>query len=133
MNYEFKKPIVLISAERPNITEVGNYKRTLDLRQDLINGDFGFKVVNGHYKGRSEISYAVVCLNNEALEELISLSDKYGQDCILYRDENDNARLESLTGTEYLGKMVQATEYTATESDNYTYDPTTGGYYVVRP
>ena len=103
--------------------------------------DFGlkFKVVEGVYRGESELSILVPVINQvfdySTIEQLAHI---YDQQCILFVDSERNAELRFMVKSfdaslnqvksEKLGKFVATTKGIATQCENYTKDG--NDYYI---
>lgn len=125
-------PIVIMSAEIASNSAELNKILSDDLEKSLSNSNEAYKAVQGCYKGVKEKSYVVVPKNEErALEDLINLSETYGQECILYRDSTGRAWLCGKGGRDLIGMFSQVPRSVAIGSDNYTYDIENNGYYIV--
>jgi hypothetical protein len=82
----------LVSAgprEGQHMTPEEVEERTESLRQDLVAGGFQFVDTQGHYGGKEEPSYLVM-VPDAHKEEAVSLGRKYGQDAVIYSDNNQN-------------------------------------------
>ena len=104
--------------------------------------DFGlkFKVVEGVYRGDSELSILVPVINEVFdLATVEQLAHIYEQHSILFVDSDRNAELRfmvkpfdaslnELPKSEKLGKFVSTTRGIATQCDNYTKDG--NNYYI---
>ena len=103
--------------------------------------DFGlkFKVVEGVYRGESELSILVPVINQvfdySTVEQLAHI---YDQQCILFVDSDRNAELRFMVKSfdaslnqvksEKLGKFIATTKGIATQCENYTKDG--NDYYI---
>jgi hypothetical protein len=103
--------------------------------------DFGlrFKVVEGVYRGESELSILVPVINQVFdLATVEQLAHIYDQQCILFVDSDRNAELRFMVKSfdaslnqvksEKLGKFVATTKGIATQCENYTKDG--NDYYI---
>jgi len=125
-------PIVIMSAEIASNSAELNKVLSDDLEKTLSNNNESYKAVQGCYKGVKEKSYVVVPKSKEtALEDLINLSETYGQECILYRDSAGRAWLCSKGGRDLIGMFSQVPRSVAIRSDSYTHDIENNGYYIV--
>lgn len=132
MNYYPIEPLAFISAERSELSAEENLVRTSELRAKLHENNMKFKQVTGHWKGVSEITFAIHCPTTEALNNIGKLASEYQQDAMLYRDADTNAFLIVDDGTESIGQMVRVPRSEALRQDSWTFDGSTGDYYVVR-
>ena len=104
--------------------------------------DFGlrFKVVEGVYRGESELSILVPVINQVFdLATVEQLAHIYNQHSILFVDSDRNAELKfmvkpfdaslnELPKSEKLGKFIATTKGIATQCENYTKDG--NDYYI---
>ena len=104
--------------------------------------DFGlrFKVVEGVYRGESELSILVPVINQVFdLATVEQLAHIYNQHSILFVDSDRNAELKfmvkafdaslnELPKSEKLGKFIATTKGIATQCENYTKDG--NNYYI---
>ena len=103
--------------------------------------DFGlkFKVVEGVYRGESELSILVPVINQVFdLSTVEQLAHIYDQQCILFVDSDRNAELRFMVKSfdaslnqvksEKLGKFIATTKGIATQCENYTKDG--NDYYI---
>jgi hypothetical protein len=105
------------------------------LRQELLNNMFYFKEVAGSYKGHSEKGFAIVVQDTADVLTLQDIADEYAQESVLVLDEERQAFLFYMDGKpkELLGLWMAASKLKASELDAFTYDPSTGAYYIVVP
>tara|TARA_R100000406_G_scaffold29469_1_gene19015 strand:+ start:260 stop:697 length:438 start_codon:yes stop_codon:yes gene_type:complete len=114
-----------------------NHKKTLN---HLRAFGLKFKVVEGVYRGESELSILVPVINEVFdLATVEQLAHIYEQHSILFVDSDRNAELRfmvkpfdaslnELPKSEKLGKFVSTTKGIATQCDNYTKDG--NNYYI---
>ena len=114
-----------------------NHKKTLN---HLKAFGLKFKVVEGVYRGESELSILVPVINEVFdLATVEQLAHIYEQHSILFVDSDRNAELRfmvkpfdaslnELPKSEKLGKFVATTKGIATQCDNYTKDG--NNYYI---
>ena len=114
-----------------------NHKKTLN---HLKAFGLKFKVVEGVYRGESELSILVPVINEVFdLATVEQLAHIYEQHSILLVDSDRNAELRfmvkpfdaslnELPKSEKLGKFVSTTKGIATQCDNYTKDG--NNYYI---
>ena len=114
-----------------------NHKKTLN---HLKAFGLKFKVVEGVYRGESELSILVPVINEVFdLATVEQLAHIYEQHSILFVDSDRNAELRfmvkpfdaslnELPKSEKLGKFVSTTKGIATQCDNYTKDG--NNYYI---
>ena len=113
-----------------NHRKVLNHLKTFGLK---------FKVVEGVYRGESELSILVPVINQvfdySTVEQLAHI---YDQQCILFVDSDRNAELRFMVKSfdaslnqvksEKLGKFIATTKGIATQCENYTKDG--NDYYI---
>ena len=114
-----------------------NHKKTLN---HLRAFGLKFKVVEGVYRGESELSILVPVINEVFdLATVEQLAHIYEQHSILFVDSDRNAELRfmvkpfdaslnELPKSEKLGKFISTTKGIATQCDNYTKDG--NNYYI---
>ena len=114
-----------------------NHKKTLN---HLKAFGLKFKVVEGVYRGESELSILVPVINEVFdLATIEQLAHIYEQHSILFVDSDRNAELRfmvkpfdaslnELPKSEKLGKFISTTRGIATQCDNYTKDG--NNYYI---
>ena len=114
-----------------------NHKKTLN---HLKAFGLKFKVVEGVYRGESELSIMVPVINEEFdLATVEQLAHIYNQHSILFVDSDRNAELKfmvkpfdaslnELPKSEKLGKFIATTKGIATQCENYTKDG--NNYYI---
>ena len=121
--------IAIISAELTCLTgefeslQVQNEYRSHKLATTLGEMGFGFKHVQGMYKGSREASFLVVIHGPDELSAILNLGFDFGQESILYADQDRNAKLIYCDGhdTEPLG-VLQRVE-SVEGLDAWTHDP----------
>ena len=115
---------------------MGNHKKVLRHLEDF---GFKYKVVEGVYRGESELSILVPVINQVFdLATVEQLAHIYNQHSILFVDSNRNAELKFMVKafdenldqvkTEKLGKFIATTKGIATQCENYTKDG--NNYYI---
>ena len=124
------KQVVIVSAERHNLTDVVNEQRTESFKGLLTDANIGFNSAIGVYSQKRENSLVVV-VNNQA--EYQAVTDfaflNFDQESILHQDSNQEARLVFANGaTEGLGRLESVTPEVAVKRDSYTI--LNGGYYT---
>ena len=114
-----------------------NHKKTLN---HLKAFGLKFKVVEGVYRGESELSILVPVINEVFdLATIEQIAHIYEQHSILFVDSDRNAELRfmvkpfdaslnELPKSEKLGKFISTTKGIATQCDNYTKDG--NNYYI---
>ena len=126
------RPIVIISAERYNLTKAENQDRTAKLRSTL--NDLGLSYIEGTgcYQGTEEVSFIVaVPPGTDHLSKCIDLRDMFNQECILYRDHYNDTHLIYADRTEKIGRLVATPEADAKKAIAWTYNPAVDCYFTV--
>ena len=125
-----KSRFVLFSIERPGKSNRG-YKEYVE----SILSKHGFKKVLGSYKGVLEKSYMVLANEDKALNDVLTLAQKFDQESVLIVDENRVATLQYLdsilnvNSSHKLGRWTSIDALEAKNLDNWTLDGT--NYYSV--
>ena len=113
-----------------------NHKKVLRHLEDF---GFKYKVVEGVYRGESELSILVPVINQVFdLATVEQLAHIYNQHSILFVDSDRNAELKFMVKafdenldqvrSEKLGKFIATTKGIATQCENYTKDG--NNYYI---
>jgi hypothetical protein len=128
MNLPDKKTKVVILA-----LNTGHNK---EMETKWIKHDTGLesKPVIECYKGQTEVSHVVPYETKEQFELLVALAKDHKQESILVLLESRQAALHYVNTrtTVPIGRLVNATEQEALNSENYTYDPIYREYYVTK-
>ena len=122
---------VILSAELSHLTVEENNTRTNQL--ELMLNKLGFKPVlmNGVYKGSSEISFFVPVTRNDDIERLEFIAfDRFNQESILVQYSDGHSRLHYPNHIEHIGKVREITKQEAFKRDAYTFYPKLGKYYA---
>lgn len=124
---------IFLSAELSTLDRAENVRRTAILSGHLIMKGYNFRPLTGYYKGQKEQSFAVE-VNGKELVELINLAKNFTQESVLIVDEKNGASLAFLSTNKKMkiGKFKIASREVAEKQDNYSFDPSTGRYYVVQ-
>jgi hypothetical protein len=126
----------IISAYRDGYQDAHNQRRHKQLGIDLQSIGATLEVI-GCYLGSEERSYLVIPTgfeDSEAREEIIRLTQDYGQECALYLDANRGAYFVDGEGnSDYQGQFVSATRPEAFAQDGYTYVPSTDKFFIIKP
>ena len=125
------QPFVVIALNR-------EFKDQSEEKEFWSRYDFRYKPVYGVYKGESELSYIIpVDPDERALDvgALRSLAYRHNQESILVVHGDGSAFLHYTSDprygeVEYLGRWRDVPESVAKAGDCYTYDPSTGEYYL---
>lgn len=106
---------------------------------DYLASQFGVdpKEVEGRFNGELETSWVIDVHNYTPQIELAKqLARKYDQGGFLYLDNQRNAymftRADDDYEREYAGKFVAVNPNLALQLNEYTHDPKTGNYWVIR-
>ncbi len=91
--------IIIMSAERSNLSSEVNQHNTNALRHSLSVLGLYFETVKGIYKGVSEDSFMVMGVQSSSmLERLEGLAALFNQESILVVDQHSNAFLRFMDG-----------------------------------
>jgi hypothetical protein len=125
------KSFLIISGEVSNATNDNNAWRSNQLFASLhdIKGVQGIIPSDGCYKGKTEHSFIVVLPEpytdefNTVKRQVLNLADEYGQECVLFRDNEGYCSLTPLANRKQvidLGKWTEVSENDAKNCDAYT-------------
>ena len=134
MRSQFKN-IVIFSAEKNDRNDLYNAQMHMSARILLEDSGLAFTEVVGSYKGLNEKSFLVVLNDIDKDYAFVrSLAESAQQESILFRDNENNARLDFLTGDHgyNLGQLVEVSKNEAMTLDNYTYVPSTNKYFTTK-
>ena len=135
-----KTQLVVLSAERAELSDGENRDRTRQLFKSLEHAGAAFMPVEGRYEGMHESGFVVILNAAFSLSHAIELAERYNQDSVRHLRAADHAgrrdatliRLEgggaALTN---IGKWRAVPESEALRHDAYTKD-LRGYYYVVK-
>jgi len=117
----------IFSACLDNLSVNENKRRTMEAARTLEESSLDYACVTGVYKGQQEASFFV--RHKEGAEELIStLCGLYGQECYLYRDNENDGFLVYPNGTrESIGKAKEVSRQEAQGLDGFTILPQLDG------
>ncbi len=119
--------VMIFSVEKDYLTRAENIKRTQDVLSILFERDIPHKRLEGYYEGVKEtsflVSYYAFFFRYLALYE-------YDQESVLILDEDREAHLLNKETTESIGYWKEVEKTVALKQDVYTFDPTTGKYYI---
>lgn len=122
---------LIISAELAGLPFSQNMNRTITLKGMLEDLGLGFKEVDGYYKGDSETSLVVPLHDISLKDTLVQIMlDKFNQESILELTPNRHAILVSKKEEISLGKFKAVSELEAKSNYRYTYDSSTGQYWI---
>ena len=134
-----KDAFVIFSVFQSRLSKDENLENHKKVLRHLKTFGLRFKVVEGVYRGESELSILVPVINQvfdySTVEQLAHI---YDQQCILFVDSERNAELRFMVKSfdaslnqvksEKLGKFVATTKGIATQCENYTKDG--NDYYI---
>ena len=134
-----KDAFVIFSVFQTRLSKDENLENHRKVLNHLKTFGLKFKVVEGVYRGESELSILVPVINQvfdySTVEQLAHI---YDQQCILFVDSDRNAELRFMVKSfdaslnqvksEKLGKFVATTKGIATQCENYTKDG--NDYYI---
>ena len=134
-----KDAFVIFSVFQSRLSKDENLENHKKVLRHLKEFGLKFKVVEGVYRGESELSILVPVINQvfdySTIEQLAHI---YDQQCILFVDSDRNAELRFMVKSfdaslnqvksEKLGKFVATTKGIATQCENYTKDG--NDYYI---
>ncbi len=135
-----KDAFVIFSVFQSRLSHADNLDNHKKVLRHLKDFGLKFKVVEGVYRGESELSILVPVINEVFdLATVEQLAHIYEQHSILFVDSDRNAELRfmvkpfdaslnELPKSEKLGKFVSTTRGIATQCDNYTKDG--NNYYI---
>ena len=130
---------VIFSVFQSRLSKDENLENHKKVLRHLKTFGLRFKVVEGVYRGESELSILVPVINQvfdySTIEQLAHI---YDQQCILFVDSDRNAELRFMVKSfdaslnqvksEKLGKFIATTKGIATQCENYTKDG--NDYYI---
>ena len=135
-----KDAFIIFSVFQDRLSRADNLENHNKVLKHLKTFDLRFKVVEGVYRGESELSIMVPVINQvfdySTVEQLAHI---YNQHSILFVDSDRNAELRfmvqpfdaslnELPKSEKLGKFISTTKGIATQCQNYTKDG--NDYYI---
>jgi len=111
----------ILSAELSINDSKINAANTGLLHKELIELGLSFQAVVGRYNGSNEVSFLVITDNAKDREEVERLTLKYNQECYLFCDSDQTAKLVYEDGQEeFIGSLVELSEREAIALDSYT-------------
>ena len=130
---------VIFSVFQTRLSKDENLENHRKVLKHLKTFGLKFKVVEGVYRGESELSILVPVINQvfdySTIEQLAHI---YDQQCILFVDSDRNAELRFMVKSfdaslnqvksEKLGKFIATTKGIATQCNSYTKDG--NDYYI---
>ena len=135
-----KDAFVIFSVFQSRLSHQDNMDNHKKVLRHLKDFGLKHKVVEGVYRGESELSILVPVINQVFdLATVEQLAHIYNQHSILFVDSNRNAELKfmvkpfdaslnELPKSEKLGKFIATTKGIATQCENYTKDG--NNYYI---
>ena len=135
-----KDAFVIFSVFQSKLSHQDNMDNHKKVLRHLKDFGLRFKVVEGVYRGESELSILVPVINQVFdLATVEQLAHIYNQHSILFVDSDRNAELKfmvkpfdaslnELPKSEKLGKFIATTKGVATQCENYTKDG--NDYYI---
>ena len=135
-----KDAFVIFSVFQSRLSHQDNMDNHKKVLRHLKDFGLRFKVVEGVYRGESELSILVPVINQVFdLATVEQLAHIYNQHSILFVDSDRNAELKfmvkpfdaslnELPKSEKLGKFISTTKGIATQCENYTKDG--NNYYI---
>jgi hypothetical protein len=135
-----KDAFVIFSVFQTRLSKDENLENHEKVLRHLKDFGLRFKVVEGVYRGESELSILVPVINQVFdLATVEQLAHIYNQHSILFVDSDRNAELKfmvkpfdaslnELPKSEKLGKFIATTKGVATQCENYTKDG--NDYYI---
>ena len=134
-----KDAFVIFSVFQSRLSKADNLENHKKVLNHLKTFGLRFKVVEGVYRGESELSILVPVINQvfdySTVEQLAHI---YDQHSILFVDSDRNAELRFMVKafdaslnqvkSEKLGKFIATTKGIATQCENYTKDG--NDYYI---
>ena len=134
-----KDAFVIFSVFQSRLSHQDNMDNHNKVLRHLKDFGLRFKVVEGVYRGESELSILVPVINQVFdLATVEQLAHIYNQHSILFVDSDRNAELKFMVKafdenldqvrSEKLGKFVATTKGIATQCENYTKDG--NNYYI---
>ena len=131
-----RNSIMILSAERFGLSAMENLQRTTELEGCLDRLGAGYKEVQGCYQGNRESSFVVVLpsfptYREELYNALLGLAADFEQDTVLVVHANDHAA-EMVTLKDRAGKIIGTFEVDNNADDDYTFDPDSGQYWVIK-
>ena len=134
-----KDAFVIFSVFQSRLSHRDNMENHKKVLRHLKDFGLRFKVVEGVYRGESELSILVPVINQVFdLATVEQLAHIYNQHSILFVDSDRNAELKFMVKafdenldqvrSEKVGKFVATTKGIATQCENYTKDG--NNYYI---
>ncbi len=135
-----KDAFVIFSVFQSRLSHRDNMDNHKKVLRHLKDFGLKYKVVEGVYRGESELSILVPVINQVFdLATVEQLAHIYNQQSILFVDSDRNAELKfmvkpfdaslnELPKSEKLGKFIATTKGIATQCENYTKDG--NNYYI---
>lgn len=128
---------VFVSAYSANKSVEANHENHRKAIQLLNDEGITFQIVHGFYKGSKELTLLLSSDNasdhKANLEAALGIGMLFNQESVL-EVGNDNASiLHNISGTaDHIGVFSEVDSVEALASDNYTHEPRSNRYFVVR-
>ena len=134
-----KDAFVIFSVFQSRLSKADNMDNHKKVLKHLKDFGLSYKVVEGVYRGESELSILVPVINQVFdLATVEQLAHIYNQQSILFVDSDRNAELRFMgkafdenldqVRSKKLGKFIATTKGIATQCENYTKDG--NNYYI---
>ena len=129
-----KPPFIIFSVFQTTLGELENTNNHLDAAQYLRNAGIKSKQVHGvytHERHGSKVQELSILVCQSALPKVILLAQRYNQESLLIVNADRSAQLRFADGSLLpVGQWQVTTKEGAMREDNYTFDQSTGEYYV---
>lgn len=126
---------IIISAHVASETPAFNVSHTCMLRDELTKEGREFAEVEGVYKGTKEASFFITLKPTRDIDirnlfdYIAEKVEKYQRECaMLVLHKGDCYLINKDHTQDYIGKFTTVNEQP--NSDNYTFNPSTGEYYI---
>lgn len=126
--------MIVFSVFRQDQNTQVNFRNHM-LVSELLHADLlSFKELVGSYKGTLENSYMVFIPFERlplAMEKIRKIAERYGQESMLYIDNENKAELLYLNGhVEKLGRFTSVPREEALKHESFSLDLSTDTYYI---
>jgi len=124
---------IFLSAELSTLDSAENARRSAILSGHLAMKGYNFRQLLGVYKGTKERSFAVEVTPKE-VNDLLTVAKSFTQESVLIVDEKNYASLLYIAtkAKQKVGKFKIASKEVAEKLENYSFDESTGKYFVVQ-
>jgi len=122
MTKKSHQQVVIISAQRSDLSQDLNERLNLLLGDCLNDLNLNFKQGIGHYKDERALNYVVIVKNNDEVEALMKYAfENFNQESIFHQDVNGLCQLIYKDGKkDQLGKLRVVTEEETERLENFT-------------